>query len=133
MVKALSLDLRVRVLKAVSEGASHRVVAERFGVSAASVSRWRALARTQGVELPGRSVPGWLARGLAALVEGIWRALGIARTPPMTRFAISMMSSEVTVDTARARAELGYSPVMSVEAGLEALRAQGRGSGSTRS
>jgi transposase len=44
MVKALSLGLRVRVLKAVSEGASHRAVAERSGVSAASVGRWR----TQG-------------------------------------------------------------------------------------
>jgi transposase len=54
MVKALSLDLRVRVLKAVSEGASHRSVAERFGVSAASVSRWRALARSKGEPRPGR-------------------------------------------------------------------------------
>jgi transposase len=53
MVKALSLDLRVRALKAVSEGASHRAVAERFGVSAASVSRWRALARRQGEPRPG--------------------------------------------------------------------------------
>jgi transposase len=53
MVKALSLDLRVRVLKAVSEGASHRAVAERFGVSAASVSRWRALARSKGEPRPG--------------------------------------------------------------------------------
>jgi transposase len=53
MVKALSLDLRVRVLKAVAAGASHRAVAERFGVSAASVSRWRALARTQGEPRPG--------------------------------------------------------------------------------
>ena len=53
MVKALSLDLRVRVLKAVAEGASHRAAAERFGVSAASVSRWRALARAQGEPRPG--------------------------------------------------------------------------------
>jgi transposase len=39
MSKALSVDLRVRVLQAVTEGASHREAAERFGVSAASVSR----------------------------------------------------------------------------------------------
>ena len=52
MVKALSLDLRVRVLKAVADGASHRTAAQRFGVSAASVSRWRALARTQGEPRP---------------------------------------------------------------------------------
>jgi transposase len=53
MVKALSLDLRVRVLRAVASGARHRAVAERFGVSAASVSRWRAPARTQGEPRPG--------------------------------------------------------------------------------
>ena len=53
MSKALSLDLRVRVLRAVAEGASHRAAAARFGVSAASVSRWRALERMQGDPRPG--------------------------------------------------------------------------------
>jgi transposase len=50
---ALSTDLRVRVLAAVAEGATHREAAARFGVSAASVSRWRALAREQGDVRPG--------------------------------------------------------------------------------
>ena len=40
------------VLAAVAAGASHRQVGERFGVSAASVSRWRALARKQGDARP---------------------------------------------------------------------------------
>ena len=44
---ALSTDLRVRVLAAVAEGATHREAAARFSVSAASVSRWRTLAREQ--------------------------------------------------------------------------------------
>ena len=51
MSKALSLDLKKRVLVAVA-GASHRQAGERFGVSAASVSRWRALARVQGDARP---------------------------------------------------------------------------------
>jgi len=54
MSKALSLDLRTRVLAAVASGASHRMAAARFGVSAASVSRWRALERVQGDARPGR-------------------------------------------------------------------------------
>jgi len=53
MSKALSLDLRERVLAAVSAGASHRAAGARFGVSAASVSRWRALARKHGDARPG--------------------------------------------------------------------------------
>ena len=52
MSRASSLDLRERVLAAVAAGASHRQVGERFGVSAASVSRWRALARKQGDARP---------------------------------------------------------------------------------
>ena len=38
--KTLSLDLRERVVAAVSGGMSRRQAAERFGVSAASVVRW---------------------------------------------------------------------------------------------
>ena len=53
MVKALSVDLRTRVLAAVATGASHREAGSRFGVSAASVSRWRALERARGDVRPG--------------------------------------------------------------------------------
>src|ERR1700722_2566713 len=52
MSKALSIDLRGRVLAAVHAGATHREAAERFGVSAASVSRWRARQRQQGDARP---------------------------------------------------------------------------------
>jgi transposase len=53
MSKSLSVDLRIRVLAAVAAGANHRQAAARFGVSAASVSRWRALDRVKGDVRPG--------------------------------------------------------------------------------
>jgi len=52
MADPLSLDLRERVLSAIAEGSSGRQAALRFGVSAASVSRWRALERDQGDAKP---------------------------------------------------------------------------------
>ena len=52
MSKALSIDLRVRVLAAVAQGLTHRQAAERFEVSAASVSRWRRREREQGEPRP---------------------------------------------------------------------------------
>lgn len=52
MSRALSVDLRVRVVAAVADGLTHRQAAERFGVSASSVSRWRALEREQGDPRP---------------------------------------------------------------------------------
>ncbi len=54
MSKALSLDLRQRTLAAVlEEGLTHRQAAERFKVSAASVSRWRTLAAEGAVPMHG--------------------------------------------------------------------------------
>lgn len=47
-----------RVLAAVASGLSHRQAGERFGVSAASVSRWRAREREQGDPRPETSDDG---------------------------------------------------------------------------
>jgi transposase len=53
MSKALSVDLRDRVVAAIEDGMSCRKAAIRFGVSASSAIRWRALARRQGDVRPG--------------------------------------------------------------------------------
>ncbi len=52
MSKALSVDLRERVVAAIAAGASCRGAAARFGVSAASAIRWWALEREQGDARP---------------------------------------------------------------------------------
>jgi transposase len=90
MSTALSLDLRVRVLASVEDGASHREAAARFGVSAASVSRWRTLARRQGdarsgplggdrrtgrVEAQARTILGLLEAAPDITIEELRRAL----------------------------------------------------------
>jgi transposase len=54
MAKALSIDLRDRVIAAVADGMSRRQAAERFGVSAASTIRWCALERDVGDARPKR-------------------------------------------------------------------------------
>ena len=48
MPKPYSLDLRERVLEAASEGLTVEETAARFRVSAASIVRWRRLARERG-------------------------------------------------------------------------------------
>ena len=52
MPSPLSVDLRQRVVAFVSEGASCREAASRFGVSAASASRWAARLRQEGHVAP---------------------------------------------------------------------------------
>ena len=54
MARALSVDLRRRVIGAIAEGASCRQAATRFGVSASSAIRWHALARSAGDPTPRR-------------------------------------------------------------------------------
>lgn len=76
---------------------------------------------TQGVEPGTRSMPAWLARGVAAAIEPLWRALGIPADPPLTRFAACIMSAECTLRIDKARRELGYEPVVTVAAGLAAM------------
>jgi transposase len=53
MSKALSVDLRERVVRAVSDGTSCRAAAVRFGVSASSAIRWCARLRATGSVVPG--------------------------------------------------------------------------------
>ena len=53
MSKALSADLRERVVRAVSDGTSCRAAAVRFGVSASSAIRWCARLRATGSVVPG--------------------------------------------------------------------------------
>ncbi len=79
------------------------------------------LVATQGVQLPERSMPGALARHAARTVEGIWRLLRIRRPPPMTLFAVSMMSRTITVRTDKAERALAYTPTMSLGQGLQEL------------
>jgi transposase len=76
MSKALSLDLRVRVLAAVHAGASHRETAERFGVSAASVSRWRTREREQGEARPKALGGDRRSKRIEACHDAVMAALG---------------------------------------------------------
>lgn len=80
-----------------------------------------ALLATQGVAAPDGSVPGAVARAAAVAGEGAWRALRLPGAPPITRFGSWFASLECTLDDSRARAELGYAPVVTREAGLAAL------------
>jgi transposase len=53
MSKALSVDLRERVVAVIAAGASCRAAAERFGVGASSAIRWWSMHRQAGSVAPG--------------------------------------------------------------------------------
>jgi 2-alkyl-3-oxoalkanoate reductase len=54
------------------------------------------------------------ARVLATAAEGVWRSLGLASDPPLTRFLAEEMATDHYFDITAARQELGYAPSCSV-------------------
>jgi len=81
------------------------------------------LLRTAGVTPGNGSLPRWVARVGAYLAELTWRLFRIAGEPPVTRSAVRLIGEEVTVSDEKARRELGYIPVITLEAGLKELDA----------
>jgi nucleoside-diphosphate-sugar epimerase len=83
------------------------------------------LLATQGVTPPDRSIPAPIARAVAAVGETACRLLGRRShppRPPLTRLAVWLSALEATIDITRARTELGYAPVRTIDEGLEELR-----------
>lgn len=76
-----------------------------------------------GVEVPDKNAPAWLVRASALVVDGLWRVLRLDSKPPISRMAAAMMSSNCTLNTAKAEKGLGYRPVLSVDQGLALLEA----------
>lgn len=74
-----------------------------------------------GVTLPDKSVPGWVADALGATMEGAWRTFNLKGQPMLTRFSAMIMSRDAILNDAKARAEMGYAPVISVEEGFRGL------------
>lgn len=81
------------------------------------------IAATRGITLPDRSLPSWVADGVASIAEGAWRTFNLKGEPPVTRFGAMIMSRDSVLIDAKARREMGYAPVISVERGLQELSA----------
>jgi len=82
MAKALSMDLRERVIAAVDEGVSRRQAAERFGVSASSAIRWCQLQRDSGDARPAQQGGDRRSKRIEAEAARILRL--VKETPDIT-------------------------------------------------
>jgi nucleoside-diphosphate-sugar epimerase len=81
-----------------------------------------ALLGTQGIEPPNRSIPAWTAAPLARVAEAAWKVLPLRGAPPMTTFRSWLLTQECTIEISKARAELGYAPIVTHDQGLAELR-----------
>ena len=84
------------------------------------------LLQTQGIAVTQKSMPKWLVRVAAVLIEKSWRLFNIRSRPPLTRLGAAIFSSHCTIDSSKIRKELGYMPVISVETGMQQLAAHSK-------
>lgn len=103
MARALSFDLRQRVVAAVAAGLSCRQAAARFGVGASTAIRWRALARLTGTA--------------AAKPQGGDRRSG--RIEAHAELILGLVEAEPDITLAEIKAELAAG--RGVEAGIGTL------------
>jgi nucleoside-diphosphate-sugar epimerase len=78
---------------------------------------------TRGVPPMKRSAPFRFAWHAAALMESVWRVFRLGSKPPITRQTLRMIGQDFTVDTAKARRDLGYTPVVDWAEGIARMRA----------
>lgn len=80
------------------------------------------LLASQGVQAPRGDVPRWLVKALIAAGTALEKITAGRIHPPMSWQEYATLGQEMTVDDQRARRELGYAPVISIEQGLAELR-----------
>lgn len=65
-----------------------------------------------------RNIPAPILSVLAFSFEVIYKGLGLKREPPLTRYTYNLLRYSQTLSIEKAKAELDYRPVMSIEEGI---------------
>lgn len=99
-------DLAVRALE--SPQAAGRAYNISSGQEITQRQLYRLIGRTLGRRAPRLHVPLWFAFGLGGLCEGAYRLARLDGPPPLTRFNVGLIASDVRVDCTAARDELGW-------------------------
>lgn len=79
--------------------------------------------RALGAQPPDKQVPRALLRVFIGS-DDLFPRLSLPLRAPMTRQEFASSAVEVTLDASRARSELGYRPVVTLDAGIAMLKRQ---------
>jgi nucleoside-diphosphate-sugar epimerase len=117
------LNLCAGILAAADQGTGGRAYFLTDGAPVEFRSFITRCAAAYGVTMPDRTVPYALARTAAVVLDRGWRVLRLKGEPPVSAAAMALGGHEVTVNDGRARAEIGYAPVITVDEGIDDLAA----------
>ncbi|WP_446226013.1 NAD-dependent epimerase/dehydratase family protein [Nocardia sp. IBHARD005] len=112
------------------DAVAHALEAENIGgrayfvADAEPVSVWPtldAVAARFTVARPSRTVPAPVLGGTLAAIETLWRIPAVAQrwNPPLSRYAVALVTRSATYDISRAERELGYRPTVPFATGLD--------------
>ena len=73
---------------------------------------------TQGVTLPDKKVSLGMARTVAGVMEFVWNTFRLKGQPPLFKAMVNMLGVELTINDNKARRDIGYKNVVTVEQGL---------------
>lgn len=73
---------------------------------------------TKVEKIPDRSVSLSTARVFASFMEYIWKIFRLNGTPPLYNGLVNVLGIEFTVDITKAKRELNYKPIKTIEEGL---------------
>ncbi|MEU3012491.1 NAD-dependent epimerase/dehydratase family protein [Nocardia asteroides] len=95
-----------------------------FVADAEPVQVWptmAAVAERFGLPAPRVTVPAPVLGGALAAIETVWRIPAVAQrwTPPLSRYAVALVTRSATYDLSRAERELGYRPTVPFAEGLD--------------
>ncbi|RZU38851.1 NAD-dependent epimerase/dehydratase family protein [Edaphobacter modestus] len=82
---------------------------------------------TQGIVAPTKSVPRWIMRGTATIGDFLDELSGGRIKPLISRQVLATIGFEVTLDTTKARDQLGYHPVITMDEGMSELKSHAWG------
>jgi nucleoside-diphosphate-sugar epimerase len=76
---------------------------------------------TQGAILPDKAVSLRMAKFLASIMEFVWKVFRMKGTPPLYKGLVNVLGLDFTLNDGRARQELGYKPMVTIQQGLDLM------------
>lgn len=72
-----------------------------------------------GYRFKGKKIPSFLAHSYAKFLEFFYKYFLTGKEPPFTEYSIGVLSKSQTLNISAIKKDLGYSPVISVEDGIQ--------------
>jgi len=104
-------------------GSAKEAAGQAFVITDGIELTWRAyfekLCDALEVPRPKISVPSWLALGIAAFLETLYRLMRIKARPPLTMYLVHHLRSDFHFSIRKAKQILGYDPGVGIDAAMK--------------